>query len=96
MTEPQDPIDTRAAGEERARESNQSSYVARAGNTSGMVTHGSEPGPEQPDQVFPGGVADGNPVAGVTIDADDAAEAVSGDTGPANPGERRDFGGGGI
>ena len=88
---PQDPHDglkADASPETVAAESGQSSYVARGGQTSGMPDRGTAPGDEQPSQALPGGTAGGDPLAGVTASADDVAEAVSGDTGPAHPGQR--------
>lgn len=57
--------------------------VARAG--------GSALPPEQldaRDAEGPDGTAAGDPLAGVTISAEDADDAVSGDTGPESPGTR--------
>ena len=88
---PQEPHEGRKADanpETEAAERGQSSYVARAGQTSGMPDRGNQPGDEQPSQALPGGTAGGDPLAGVTASADDVAEAVSGDTGPAHPGQR--------
>jgi hypothetical protein len=44
--------------------------------------------PGVPDDDEVGGTAAGDPTAGVQISAEDAAEAVPGDTGPENPGVR--------
>jgi hypothetical protein len=43
----------------------------------------------QPSLAVGGGTAAGDPLAGVTADADDLEDAVSGDKGPEHPGTRR-------
>lgn len=86
--EPHEGIKADAGPESEAIERDQSSYVARAGQSSGTVSSGPGPGDEQPSQAVGGGTAGGDPLAGVTADADDVADAVSGDTGPAHPGTR--------
>jgi hypothetical protein len=86
---PQDPhggIDPSANAETEAAERNQSSYVARAGQSSGIIDMGSAPGDEQPSKARAGGTAAGNPLAGVTASDKDIEDAVSGDTGPEHPG----------
>ena len=87
---PQDPhegIDPAANPETEAAERDQSSYVARAGQ-SGVVDMGSAPGDEQPSKARAGGTAAGTPLAGVTATDEDVEDAVSGDTGPEHPGRR--------
>ena len=76
-------IDEHGSAEVRTTESDASPGVARAG--------GSAVPPEQldaRDAEGPDGTAAGDPLAGVTISEADADEAVSGDTGPENPGQR--------
>ena len=76
-------IDERDNAESRRTESDASPGVSRA--------TGSSLPPEQldaRDAEGPDGTAAGDPLAGVTISEADADEAVSGDTGPENPGER--------
>lgn len=80
MTESIDPYDNT---EVRTTESDASPGVARAA--------GSSVPPEQldaRDAEGPDGTAAGDPLAGVTISEADADDAVSGDTGPENPGQR--------
>lgn len=74
--------------ESAVTERNQSSYVARAGQSSGIIDNGPEPGDEQPSKAKAGGTAGGDPLAGVTADPADVKDAVSGDTGPEHPGQR--------
>ena len=83
--EPHEGIDPFDNVESRATEENQSSYVARAGE-------GPPPTPARPvGEPAPAveGTAAGDPLAGVVIDAGDAEDAGSGDTGPEHPGTRR-------
>ena len=85
MTLPRDPHEGRKADgnpETEASERDQTTYVARAGNSSGMIDSGPAPGDEQPSQAVAGGTAGGNPLAGVTASREDVENAVSGDTGP--------------
>lgn len=86
--EPHEGIKADANPETETLERDQSSYVARGGQSSGIVSSGPQPGDEQPSQAVQGGTASGDQLAGVTADADDAQHAVSGDTGPAHPGQR--------
>ena len=86
--EPHEGIKADANAETETAERNQSSYVARGGQTSGMPDRGDQPGDEQPSQALPGGTAGGDPLAGVTATDADVRDAVSGDTGPAHPGQR--------
>ena len=84
--EPPEPIDVRNNPESRAAASSRSSIVARASD-------GGSPPREAPasgelPEAQSGGVAEGNPVAGVTIDPADEENAVSGDTGPDELGGR--------
>ena len=74
---PTPSIDPRDNTEVRTVQSEQSPAVARAG--------GSSLPPEQLDArgaEGPAGTAAGDPLAGVTISEEDAAQAVPGDTGP--------------
>lgn len=93
MTEatPQDPhdgIDPSANREAEAAQRNQSSYVARGGQSSGFIDNGPAPGDEQPSQAVGGGTAGGDALAGVTASPQDVEDAVSGDTGPEHPGRQ--------
>lgn len=74
--------------ETQVSERDQSSYVARGGQSSGVITDGPEPGDEQPSQAKDGGTAGGDPLAGVTATDAEVEDAVSGDTGPEHPGQR--------
>lgn len=82
-TVPTDGVDERANRESRADVEDRSPGVARA-------TGASTPPPmiDAVDDDAPGGSAAGDPLAGVTISPEDAADAVSGDTGPEHPGTR--------
>jgi len=60
-----------------ALEPDQSSYVARRGQSSGVVDSGPRPGDEQPSQTVSGG-----PLAGVSAHDDDVRNAAGGDTRP--------------
>ena len=71
-----------------AVERDQTSYVARGGQTSGVVDMGPAPGDEQPSQARAGGTSGGDPLSGVTASKQDVEEAVSGDTGPEHPGRQ--------
>ena len=91
MTQPQDPhdgLDPAANPESAAAERDQSSYVARGGQSSGIVDSGPAPGDEQPSQAVAGGTAGGDPLAGVTASPEDVEQAVSGDTGSERPGRQ--------
>jgi hypothetical protein len=85
-----EPIDVRNNPESRAADSAASSPVARASDG------GAPPrdAPSAGDLPTPteGGVAEGNPVAGVTISEADQQDAVSGDTGPDERGGRGNAG----
>lgn len=87
-TEPHDGTKADASPEVQAAERDQSSYVARAGSTSGMPDRGTEPGDEQPSQARSGGTAGGDPLSGVLASEQDVQDAVSGDLGPEHPGQR--------
>lgn len=86
--EPHEGIKADNNPETQAAEGDQSSYVARAGQSSGVVGSGPEPGDEQPSQAITGGTASGDALSGVTADPADLKDAVSGDTGPEHPGQR--------
>jgi hypothetical protein len=92
-TEPHDGIDPYDNQETRAAEGGSAAPLARgAGGAGGGGALPSEPvaaGEDQPLAEHAGGTAGGDALAGVTISQDDRADAVSGDTGPENPGERR-------
>ena len=81
-----EPIDVRNNPESRAAESGASSPVARASD--GGSPPREAPSTGQLPEATTGGAADGNPVAGVTISEADEQDAVSGDTGPEEPGGR--------
>lgn len=87
--DPHEGIKTDADPETAAVERDQTSYVARAGQSSGTVSSGTDPGDEQPSKAVGGGTAGGDALAGVTASAEDVEEAVSGDTGPEHAGQRR-------
>ena len=84
--DPHDGIDPAANRETEAAERDQTSYVARGGQSSGILDTGPAPGDEQPSQAVPGGAAGGDPLGGVGASPQDVEDAVSGDTGPAHPG----------
>ncbi len=86
--EPHDGLKADADPERTSNEQNQTSGRAGAGS-SGVFAPTSAPADEQPSLAVGGGTAGGDPVAGVTADADDVADAVPGDTGPEHPGTRR-------
>lgn len=86
--DPHEGIKADADPESEAAARNQSSYLARGGQSSGMPDSGNQPGDEQPSKAIGGGTAAGDPLAGVTATDQDVQEAVSGDTGPAHPGQR--------
>jgi hypothetical protein len=84
--DPHDGIDPSANRETAAAERDQTSYVARGGQSSGILDTGPAPGDEQPSQAVGGGTSGGDPLAGVSASAQDSEDAVSGDTGPEHPG----------
>ena len=84
--DPHDGIDPSANRETAAAERDQTSYVARGGQSSGILDTGPGPGDEQPSQAVGGGTSGGDPLAGVSASAQDSEDAVSGDTGPEHPG----------
>ncbi len=86
--EPHEGIKADASPEVQGTERDQSTGVSRAGS-SGTVDQGPGPGDEQPSEARVDGTAGGDALAGVTMTEQDAAEAVPGDEGPANPGERK-------
>lgn len=86
--DPHEGIKADAGPESAAAERDQSTYVARAGQSSGVVHSGPEPGDEQPALAVGGGTAGGDALAGVTATPTDVEEAVSGDTGPEHAGRR--------
>lgn len=86
--EPHDGIKADANPEAEVAERDQSSYVARAGQSSGATDSGPAPADEQPSQAVDGGTAGGDPLAGVTASDADVEQAVSGDSGPEHPGHR--------
>ncbi len=88
-TDPHDGIKTDASRESEAVERDQTSYVARGGQSSGTLTTGTAPGDEQPSQAVEGGTAGGDVLSGVTATEQDSEDAVSGDTGPEHEGQRR-------
>lgn len=83
---PAEPVDVRNNPESRAAERDASTSVARA-SAGGAPPRDAPKAGELPTREA-GGTADGNPVAGVTISAADKQDAVSGDTGPDELGQR--------
>jgi hypothetical protein len=79
-SEPSNPVDVRNNRESQAAERDAHSTVARASDGGApprdAPASGDLPAPTE------GGAAEGSPVAGVTISAEDQEQAVSGDTGP--------------
>ena len=86
--DPHDGIDPTANRESEAAERDQTSYVARGGQSSGIIDMGPAPGDEQPSQAVGGGTSGGDPLSGVRASAEDVEDAVSGDTGPEHPGRQ--------
>jgi hypothetical protein len=84
MTEPHEGIDPFRNPEAETEQRAQTPQVERGG-VSGTVATGPAPGPEQPDQAVDGGVADGNPVAGVGVSDSDRDDAVKPSMGPEYP-----------
>lgn len=84
--DPHDGIDPAANREAEAAERDQTSYVARGGQSSGIIDTGPAPSDEQPSLAVDGGTSGGDPLAGVTASPEDVEDAVSGDTGPEHPG----------
>lgn len=76
-------VDERDNAESRSNETDRGPGVARAGGASVPP-----PAWDAKDQATDEGTAAGDPLAGVTISEEDAANAVPGDTGPEHPGER--------
>ena len=76
--DPHEGIDPFAGQEARAREEDQSSGLSRAASSGPPPTDAPKSG-EVPDVQ---GTGAANPLAGVTMDEDDAADTVSGDDGP--------------
>ena len=85
--EPHDDLKSDADPEHISNEREQTSGRAGAGS-SGVFSPGPAPADEQPSLAVSGGTAGGDVLGGVTIDADDLEDAVSGDTGPEHPGTR--------
>ncbi len=85
--DPHEGLKADAGVEAKAAERDQTPSVGRAGS-SGAADTGPAPADEQPSQAKHGGTAAGDPLSGVGLSAEDAAEAVSGDTGPEHPGQR--------
>jgi hypothetical protein len=83
--EPHDGIDSHHNAETEATEQNQSNSLSRAADGGPPPTDAPEAGTAP--QLS--GTAAGDPLDGVTIDEQDAEQAVSGDTGPEHPGTRR-------
>lgn len=80
-----EPVDVRNNPESRAGASDASSTVARASD--GGAPPRDAPAAGELPKSEKGGTADGNPVSGVTISAEDEADAVSGDTGALELGQ---------
>lgn len=86
--EPHDGLKADADPERVANQREQTAGLAGAGD-SGVAPPTPAPADEQPALAVDGGTAGGDALAGVTADADDLEDAVSGDTGPEHPGARR-------
>ena len=86
MTEIPEPVDIRNNPESRAAAGQVPSSVARA-SAGGPPPKDAPMAGDVPEPTT-GGAADGNPVAGVEIDDEDLADAVPGDTGPDELGQR--------
>ena len=86
MTDAPEGFDRRDNVESEGYDRDQTSYVGRAAGN-GTGPEGVELS-EETEEATGGGVAGGNPVAGVTIDAEDLEDAVPGDTGPEHHGQR--------
>ena len=84
--DPHDGINAYDNADARAFEENQSSPLARASGGEGMPPADAPLHGEAPEV---GGTGAGDPLAGVHISDDDAAQAVAGDEGPEHPGVRR-------
>lgn len=84
-TDPHEGIDAANNADARDRETNQSAPIARAS------AGGLPPVDAPPHNTAPvvEGTGAGDPLAGVHIDEQDAATAVSGDDGPEHGGVRR-------
>lgn len=78
--EPGEPVDVRNNPESRAASADALTRVARASDGGAPPRDAPDAG-ERPEDL-PGGTAEGNPVAGVTISSEDREAAVPGDTGP--------------
>jgi len=85
--DPAEPVDVRNNRESRAAERDASTSIARA--SAGGAPPRDAPKSGELPVAETGGTADGNPVAGVTISDADIKDAVSGDTGPDELGQRR-------
>lgn len=86
-SEPHEPVDVRNNPESRAADRDAHSSVARASD--GGAPPRDAPGTGNLPAASEGGTADGSPVSGVTISAEDQQDAVSGDTGPDELGPPR-------
>jgi hypothetical protein len=84
MTEPHAGIDPFRNQEAETEQREQTPQVERGG-VSGIVSTGPAPGPEQPDQPTEGGVAGGDPIAGVGASAQDSEDVVKPSQGPEYP-----------
>lgn len=82
---PHDGIGPYNNPETERTESNQSSGLSRAADGGPLPTDAPEAG-TAPELT---GTSAGNPLEDVTLDDEDAEQAVSGDTGPEHPGTRR-------
>jgi hypothetical protein len=83
--EPHEGIDAAANPDARSSEQNQSSPLSRASDGGAPPVEAPLAG-EAPEVA---GTGAGDPLAGVHISEDDAADAVAGDEGPEHPGVRR-------
>ena len=83
--EPHEGIDAANNPDQRAYERDQSSPLSRASDGGAPPTEA----PAAGEAPTVSGTGAGDPLAGVHIDTDDAADAVEGDQGPEHPGVRR-------
>lgn len=93
VREPHEGIDPYNNTETKANAAHGSPLTVRAGESASAPAISDDvedashaPGDEQPSLAVGGGTAAGDPLSGLIGNTEDA---VSGDTGPENPGERR-------
>jgi hypothetical protein len=89
--EPLETVNVRNNRESRAAAASHASPVARASDGGAEPRQGPAAG-DLPEPVLDG-TADGNPVAGLEMSRDDAADAVHADSGPEEQGRKGPQGG---